>query len=103
MTFHATSDSSLEKAVSSLANEVNRRTAEKKQEESEITRLKGVIKELEEDRRRLAEELEREKLATKVIERLGSLPPVSSGRTPRPRKSGYEQLDDGLPEKIILD
>lgn len=99
MTFSATVDSSLEKAISKLAEQVNRRAMEKKQEESEVTRLKGVIRELEEENRKLHKELEQERLATKVIERLGSTPPSSRSR----RKSAYAELDAGEPKKIFLD
>lgn len=100
MTFSATVDSSLEKAISKLAEQVNRRAMEKSQEESEVTRLKGVIRELEEENRKLHKDLEQERLATKVIERLGSSPPASRSRS---RKSAYTELDANEPEKIFLE
>lgn len=107
MTFHATSDSSMEKALSTLSNEINKRAYEKKEEQTEITRLKGVIRELEEDRRKLVQELEQERMATRVIERLGSAPASgSSGSGGRSRRrataSGLSDIDPPQPEKINL-
>jgi DNA polymerase III gamma/tau subunit len=109
MNFQATSDSSMEKALSQLSNEINKRIFEKQQEQTEITRLKGIIRELEADRRKLAEALEQEKMATRVIERLGSMPPVSTTASRSRKKkdtlpSAYPDidLDPPTPEKINL-
>lgn len=111
MTFSATSDSSMEKAIANLANEINKRSYEKKQEQTEINRLKAIIKELEEDRRKLVQELDQEKLATKVIERLGSAPagysrPSSRSRRKSPPSDSFSDpladLDPPGPEKINI-
>lgn len=103
MRFHATSDSSLERAISKLAEEVAKRAFERQKEESETNRLKAVIRDLEEENRRLKKELEQEQMATKVIERLGSSKP--EGTTSRRRKSAnaLAELEPPAAEKIILD
>lgn len=111
MVFQATSDSSMEKALMTLSNEINKRTYEKQQEQTEILRLKGIIRELEQDRRKLAEALDQEKMATRVIERLGSLPPVSTTTSRRRSKKvadsdmAYPELDlvENKPEKLNLE
>ena len=99
--FHAAADTELEGAMKALMQEVNRRTVQKREEDSEITRLKAVIRDLEHENKKLAKELEEERMATKVIERLGSSPASSS---PRPlRKSRLADLEKPEPEKILLD
>ncbi|MBY0402580.1 MAG: DUF87 domain-containing protein [Cyanobacteria bacterium] len=111
--FQALSDTSIEKALSKLGDEIKKRVIEKSQEQTEINRLKGIIRELEADRRKLAEALDQEKMATKVIERLGSLPPISSSTSVSRRRkkddgavataySGDLDLDPPAPEKINL-
>ncbi len=104
--FSAAEDKSLDEAVSQLAKLVAHRTIQKKEEESEITRLKQVIRDLEEENQKLHQEIQEEKMATKVIERLGSAPVASK---PIRRKSAYQKLDETAtpgeygPEKIYLD
>jgi uncharacterized protein len=112
VTFQASSNTTMDSALKQLSNEINKRIVEKKQEEGEIVRLKQIIRELEADRRKLAEALDQERMATKVIERLGSLPPISSqssSRRPRKKASDSEgvglpfpELEDKGPEKIKL-
>jgi 5-bromo-4-chloroindolyl phosphate hydrolysis protein len=127
MQFQATVNSSLDKALAQLTEAVAKRSAERKQEQSESTRLKQVIRELEEENRKLKQELMQEQLATKVIERLGSRPAES--KLPSPggasrRKLSAAERDTGevavaagelrtfnplalteppMPERIILD
>lgn len=97
--FTAAEDSSLENALKGLAQEVNRRAVQRREEESEVNRLKSVIKDLEAENRKLQQELHEERLATKVIDRLGSSPPAA----PRTRKSRLSELEKPGPEKIYLD
>jgi len=87
--------------MKALAQEVGRRAAQKREEDSEVTRLKAVIRDLENENRKLAKSLEEERMATKVIERLGSVPATPS---PRPlRKSRLADLEKPAPEKILLE
>ncbi len=96
--FTAAEDSSLETALKALAGEVNRRAIQRREEESEVNRLKAVIKDLEAENRKLQQELNEERLATKVIDRLGATPV-----TPKTRKSRLADLAPPGPEKIYLD
>jgi hypothetical protein len=97
MNFHAATDKTLEKALSGLLTQVEARTAEKRKQESESERLKAVIRSLEEQVRKLEKELNEERLASRVIDRLGSLPPVSSSASGRrsSRKKASDFADDG--------
>jgi hypothetical protein len=98
MSFTATSDSSMEKALAKLTEQVAKRTAEKREEQAEVARLKAVIRELETENKKLHKELEEERLATKVIERLGNSPPPS-----KQRRSRLADTEAPGPEKIVLD
>ncbi len=99
--FHAIADGEMEAAMKALASEVNKRTVQKREEDAEVNRLKAVIRDLENENKKLAKELEEERMATKVIERLGSTPATSS---PKPlRRSRLADLEKPEPEKIILD
>jgi hypothetical protein len=80
MHFQAVTNHSLSDALTQLSEQVSRRASEKAQEKSESTRLKSIIHDLEEQNRKLREELEQEKLATKVIDRLGATPTDSTRR-----------------------
>ena len=99
--FHAVADSEMEAAMKALAQEVGRRAAQKREEDSEVTRLKAVIRDLESENKKLAKNLEEERMATKVIERLGSTPASSA---PRPlRRSRLADLEKPELEKILLE
>lgn len=97
--FSAAADTELDAALKTLGQEINRRIVQKKEEDSEIARLKAVIRDLEDENRKLEKELNEERMATKVIERLGSAPPVAS----RSRRSRLADLEKPEPEKIYLD
>ncbi len=100
-TFSAMADGQMEDTMKALIQEINKRTVQKREEDSEIARLKQVIRELEQENKKLAKDLDEERMATKVIERLGSTPASSS---PKPlRKSRLADLDKPGPEKIILE
>ena len=105
-TFSAAADKTIEEAVSQLAKLVAHRTIQRKEEESEVARLKQIIRDLEEENRKLQQEVNEERMATKVIERLGAAP---AERPKRRRKTGYEAMDEVArideygPEKIYLD
>jgi hypothetical protein len=101
MVFHAASDTSLERAISKLAEEVAKKAFERHKEEAEVNRLKKIIRDLEEENKKLQKELEQEQMATKVIERLGNTKPTGS---PRSKKASIlSELEKPEPEKIILD
>lgn len=128
MSFKATSDRSLDNAIGALADRINELGYNRSREQSELERLQHIISKMEDENRRLLKELEEERMATKVIDRLGRTPPSSSSGTRRRsasagapaasrgrltvmddvadtarRRTGYELMDDGLPEKIYLD
>ena len=92
-------DSALEGAMRALASEVNKRAVQRREEESEVTRLKAVIKDLEGENRKLEQELNEERLASRVIDRLGATPVSKSPK----RLSRLADLDAPGPEKIYLD
>ena len=118
MQFQALTNNSLNDALSQLSEQVSRRASEAVKEKSEATRLRSIIHDLEDKNRKLREELEQEKLATKVIDRLGSTPTDSTRRrasqfakSKRPGSlsvvDGLEEFsgddDDGvLPDKVFL-
>jgi hypothetical protein len=99
--FSAAVDGSLDTALKALSTEINKRIVQKREEDSEVARLKAVVRDLEEENRKLEKELAEERMATKVIERLGSTPAETSSR-PR-RKSRLADLEKPEPEKIYLD
>jgi uncharacterized protein len=98
--FRAAADSEMEGAMKALAAAVNRRAVQKREEDSEVNRLKIVIRELEKENKKLAKELDEERMATKVIERLGATP-ASTRQTKR--ISALAELEKPMPEKIYLD
>ena len=99
--FKPVADNEMAEAMKALAAEVGRRSAQKRVEDSEVTRLKTVIRDLEHENKKLAKDLQEERMATKVIERLGSSPAASS---PRPlRKSRLADLEKPELEKIYLE
>ncbi len=69
-TFQAVTDVGLQRAVEALAEQIAVREEEKRQEQSEINKLKMKIKDLEDENARLKDELGQERLATKVIKRI---------------------------------
>lgn len=71
VTFQPATDKSLDAVMSRLSKQVEQKAEELKLEQSEIERLKELIRKLERKNEKLREELERERMATKVIERLG--------------------------------
>lgn len=99
--FSAAADTELNAAMQSLLQAINRRVVQKREEDAETARLKAVIRDLEEENRKLHKELQEERLASKVIERLGSTPAESSTR-PR-RRSRLADTEPDAPEKIYLD
>ena len=113
--FAASTNKDLAEALAKLSEVVAKRTFDARQEESESTRLKNIIKDLEVKNKKLAEDLATEQMASKVIERLGSRPTDSqvsgakkhaSKRGKDPDQTGYDPLDDMQakgPEKIYLD
>lgn len=96
-TFQAVTDIGLQRAVEALADQIATRQEEKRQEESEIHKLKIRIKELEDHNAQLRDELGQERLATKVIKRIEIQEPTS----PRPvtrRKSASATAPKLAPE-----
>ncbi|MBY0450221.1 MAG: DUF87 domain-containing protein [Cyanobacteria bacterium] len=97
LVFQATQNSSLEKAISQLTEAVAKRSIEKQKEESELSVLKATIRELNAENERLKKELEQEKMATKVIERLGNSPPASKTASTRSRiKKSVQGIGDNI-------
>lgn len=96
MTFSATVNSSLEKALSSLAEAVAHRAVERQKEESTISLLRAEIRELRSENDKLRQEIEQEKLATKVIDRLGRSPTALPTTPARRRRKSEPAQDDDL-------
>jgi predicted RNase H-like nuclease (RuvC/YqgF family) len=71
MTFTPATDKSLEAVMGNLAKKIEAKAEELKLEQSEIQRLQELLRKQERKIEQLREELERERMATKVIERLG--------------------------------
>ncbi|MGE0201930.1 MAG: DUF87 domain-containing protein [Candidatus Melainabacteria bacterium] len=90
--FHAAANTSIETALSSLTKMVAHRTQQRAAEDNELNQMKAVIRELEKQNKKLAQELEEERMATKVIERLGSTPTAATRK--RQNKSAYEMMDE---------
>jgi hypothetical protein len=101
MNFSAAAGQELDAAMQSLTQAINKRVVQKKEEDAEVARLKAVIRDLEEENRKLHKELQEEKLASKVIERLGSTPAATEARPKR--LSRLADLEKPEPEKIYLD
>jgi hypothetical protein len=70
-TFQAITDVGLQSAVQALAQQISIRADEKRQEESEINKLKLKIRDLEGQLAEVKDELSEERMATKVINRIG--------------------------------
>ncbi len=100
--FHAIADSEMQEVMKNLTQEINKRIVQKKEQDSEATRLKAVIRELEAENRKLHTELQEEKLASKVIDRLGATPTATQTRNSK-RLSRLADTEAPGPEKIYLD
>jgi hypothetical protein len=86
-TFQAVTDIGLQRAVEALVDQIAIRSEEKRQEQSEINKLKTRVRELENDNAALRDELGQEKLATKVIKRIEIHEPGIPKPIPRKRPS----------------
>ncbi len=93
-TFQAVSDIGLQRAVEALADQIAVRNEEKRQEQSEINKLKIKIKELEDYNARLKDELGEERLATKVIKRIEIHEPAAPKPIRRSRSSTAAKSDN---------
>lgn len=98
--FSAAADTELNTAMQSLLKLINQRVVQKREEDAEVVRLKAVIRDLENENRKLHNELQEERMASKVIERLGSMPSETSSR-PR-RRSRLADTEPPAPEKIFV-
>lgn len=83
--FQAASDRTLDSTLNKLIEQVNRRAYEKQKEISETEHYKAVIRQLEDQIAKLQKELDEERMATRVIERLGSAP--TGAQVERSRKT----------------
>lgn len=70
-TFQATSDKALDAVLGNLAKQVEAKAQQLAEETSELNRMKEMIRKLEKQNSDLRAELDKERMATKVIERLG--------------------------------
>ena len=70
VTFQAATDKGLEAVLGKLGSQIDKRAEEIREEQSEVQRLKDIIKKLEKQNDKLRAELDQERLATKVIQRL---------------------------------
>jgi Helicase HerA, central domain len=95
-TFQAVSNGSIMGVMEELQKEIARRTFKKREETSEAAKLKQVIHELEDENRQLKQELEEERMATRVIDRLGSSPEPVKPRSKR--KTGGQRVDELVAE-----
>lgn len=86
-TFQAVTDIGLQRAVEALAEQIAIRGEEKRQEQSEINKLKLRIRELENENAQLKDELGQERLATKVIKRIEIQEPAIPKPVARSRKT----------------
>ncbi|MDH4378741.1 MAG: DUF87 domain-containing protein [Vampirovibrionales bacterium] len=97
-TFSATKNESMDKALSGLSAAIKARAEERVHEDSEIEQLKKFIKTLKGENEKLKKELEQERLATKVIERIHGVTPEGLGEVasgsgrPRRRTTRREDL-----------
>ncbi|MCA9808238.1 MAG: ATP-binding protein, partial [Cyanobacteria bacterium HKST-UBA06] len=66
----AVSSAGLEKALEALAEQLKQNQLSQEEETSELIELKRALKELEDENARLKDELNKERLATKVIRRI---------------------------------
>lgn len=103
LTFSATKNESMDKALSGLTEAIKQRASEKSKEDSEITQLKSYISQLKKENEKLLKELEQERMATKVIERLhGVTPDVDIPEAGSKRKK-RKKKDDDLTLALIAD
>jgi Helicase HerA, central domain len=71
--FQAATDKALDAVLGRLSKQIDVRAAEIREEQSEIQRMKEIIRKLEKKNEDLREELERERMATKVIQRINGV------------------------------
>ncbi|MFM7469412.1 MAG: helicase HerA domain-containing protein [Vampirovibrionales bacterium] len=88
--FQAASDKTLDTTLNKLIEQINRKAYEKQKEVNEAERYKSVIRQLEDEIVKLQKELEEERMATRVIERLGALPTGSLTDRKKERKTQQE-------------
>ena len=91
-TFQAATDKALDAVLGKLSKQIEQRAAEIREEQSEMSRLKEIVRKLEKKNEALQEELERERMATKVIQRIsGANDPLNM-----PARSPYYEGIAGL-------
>ncbi|MFM7390155.1 MAG: helicase HerA domain-containing protein [Vampirovibrionales bacterium] len=73
MNFQPATDKALDAVLGQLSKQIEQKAAELREEQSEINRLKEQIRKLEKQNESLRNELEHERMATKVIHRLGGM------------------------------
>ncbi len=101
MTFAAAKNENVEGALQSLAKALRERATEKEDEHTEIDKLNHYIGQLKNENERLRKELEQERLATKVIERIHGAPVEAAGdRGKRKRAASEEATLSLLQDKI---
>lgn len=107
-TFQAVTDIGLQKAVAALAEQIAVRAEEKKQEDSEINKLKIRVRELENECAQLKDELSEEKMATKVIKRIeihdgsNGMPAPKPVRKRRAAAGGSRALADDADMDVLM-
>lgn len=102
MTFSSVKNESMDKALAGLTEAIKQRATERAKEDSEITQLKSYISQLKKENAKLLHELEQERMATKVIERLHGVTPevdIPDGGSKRKRR----KKDDNLTMALIAD
>jgi len=101
LNFRPAADGEMSAAMKALSEAIGTRIAQKREEEAEGARLKAVIRDLEAENTKLHKELQEERLASKVIERLGSTP--TSSQTRASRRSRLADTEPDMPERILLE
>ncbi|MFN8615058.1 MAG: DUF87 domain-containing protein [Vampirovibrionales bacterium] len=101
-TFSATKNESMEKALSGLSQAIKARAEDRQKEDSEVEHLKKFIKHLKAENEKLKKELEQERLATKVIERIHGVTPEGVGEVSNAAASGARSRRRSRREDVTL-
>lgn len=103
LTFNAAKNENVDKALKGLSEALKQRANEKEKENTELDNLKHYVKQLKAENEKLRKELEQERMATKVIERIHGVAPEPAGERGRRKRTQSEEATLSLIQDKIVE